>query len=215
MKRLTFSGGDSSSNRSLYIRSRLASLDFKAFQRVVFLWLGASGYHNLRTLARAKRRGRGSVGPDFLVQAGDGGVEVAVQIRHWRSPLTKRAVDELRGILLRDSIPTGMIICPSPVSRAALIAAADFTGRPIRLIGLESLSNSMQLLGLGSSAFFRTIGALNLGLAQVSSHRARSRFESADDLTWPEDPGPDLTPWFIAGIFLMALFVWLASGGLR
>ena len=121
---------DSNSNRSFYVRSMLSSLDFKSFQRVVWLWLGANGYERLRMLNRPRRRGRGSVGPDFLIQIGEDGIDVAVQIRHWRSPLSKRAVDEMRGILLRDQIPAGMIVCSSLVSRAARMAAADFSGRP-------------------------------------------------------------------------------------
>ncbi len=214
MSRVSLSRCDSDSSRSLYVRSVLSSLDFKSFQRVVWLWLGANGYERLRTLNRPRRRGRGSVGPDFLIQIGEDGIDVAVQIRHWRSPLSKRAVDEMRGILLRDQIPAGMIVCSSLVSRAARMAAADFSGRPVRVIGLESLTESMIELGLGNSTFFRSIGALSLGLPGTVSHQSAlgqtDEFESS-----PDGPKPDRLSWVLAGVLLFLLVLWFAKGFLE
>lgn len=202
---------DSNSNRSFYVRSMLSTLDFKSFQRVVWLWLGASGYHCIRTLNRPNGRGRGSVGPDFLIQVGENGIDVAVQIRHWKSPLSKRAVDELRGILLRDQIPAGMIVCPSRVSRAARIAAADFSGRPVRVVGLESLAESMIELGLGNATFFRSIGALSLGLPGTVSHLS-ALGQTAEFDSSPEGPKPDRVSWVLAGALLLLLVLWFAKG---
>lgn len=213
MSRPDFSSCDSNSSRNSYIRSKLSSLDFKAFQRVVLLWLGANGYQNIRKLGRSARRGRGAVGPDFLVRVGKDGLDVAVQIRHWRSPLTKRAVDELRGFLLRYQIPAGMIVCPSNVSRAAWIAAADFTGRPIRLIGVDRLAASMSELGLGSSAFFRTITVTSLGLrAKESVNKA---FSQLIDVNSPDAPEPDRSYLLLALILACLLLLWLSFWGTR
>lgn len=198
---------DDNSNSSFSMRSALASLDFKSFQRAVWLWLGASGYRNLRTLARGNRRGRGSVGPDFLIQVGEDGMDVAVQIRHWRSPLTKRAVDELRGILLRDQIPAGMIVCPSQISRAARIAASDFSGRPIRVVGMESLADSMEALGLSTSAFFRSIHAMSLGMP--AKQRIHRRTTQPLDFDSPPEPEPDIRIVAVALGALIILFFWL------
>lgn len=206
----TFSRRDSNSSRSFYVRSMLSGLDFKSFQLVVWLWLGASGYHKLRALNRPRRRGRGSVGPDFLIQVGEDGIDVAVQIRHWTSPLTKRVVDELRGILLRDQIPAGMIVCPTTVSKAARFAAADFTGRPIRIIGIESLADSMIALGLGDSTFFRSVGALALGQPDKSSQRLFDL--PADFASSSDDPGPDRISWILAGVLVLLLILWFLKG---
>jgi hypothetical protein len=211
MKPFGISNGDRNSNSSFYVRSSLCRLDFKSFQRVVWLWLGASGYRNLRTLSRGKQRGRGAVGPDFLVQVGDDGFEVAVQIRHWKSPLTKRAVDELRGGLLRDAIPAGMIVCPAQISRAARSAAASYPGRPIRLIGLERLADSLTALELDDSAFFRTIGAMSLGVP-VGVGPSHRRKRSIDLVTTPDGPqhvGLDL---ILAGVLLILLILWVVKG---
>lgn len=202
---------DSNSSRSLYVRSMLSGLDFKSFQRIVWLWLGASGYHCIRTLNRPLRRGRGSVGPDFLVQIGEDGIEVAVQIRHWRSPLSKRAVDELRGILLRDQIPAGMIVSSFQVSRAARLAAADFSGRPIRVLGLESLADSMIALDLGTPAFFRAVGSVSLGLAGAPS-KPRPLSLPAELASSPDGPRPDWASWMLAGALLILLVLWFVKG---
>lgn len=50
----------------------------------------------------------------------------------------KRAVDEMRGILLRDQIPAGMIVSSSQVSRAARLAAATFLVAPSELSDLRA-----------------------------------------------------------------------------
>ncbi len=208
--RFTNSDRDSDSSHIFYLRSKLSSLDFKTFQRIIWLWLGASGYQSPQILNRGNRRGRGSVGPDFLVRIGEDGIDVAVQIRHWTSPLTKRAVDELRGVLLRDKIPAGMIICPSKVSRAARFAAADFSGRPIRVIGIESLADSMMALGLSSPAFFRSIEAISLGLPAIERRKRPRR--TVDFGSSPEGPQPDRAPWVMASLLLILLILWLVKG---
>lgn len=211
MRLFDISRRDSSSSRSFYVRSMLSSLDFKSFQRVVWLWLGASGYQYIRTLNRPNRRGRGSVGPDFLIQVGENGIDVAVQIRHWKSPLSKRAVDELRGVLLRDQVPAGMIVCPSRVSRAARNTAADFSGRPVRVVGLESLAESLMTLGLDSPSFFRSICGLSLGLPETLS--SRRTFGQADEFaSSPDGPQPDRINWILAGALLVLLVLWFAKG---
>lgn len=206
----TFSRRDSNSSRSFYVRSMLSGLEFKAFQRVVWLWLGASGYHKLRALNRPRRRGRGSVGPDFLIQVGEDGIDVAVQIRHWTSPLSKRAVDELRGILLRDQVPAGMIVCPTSVSRAARIAAADFTGRPVRVVGIESLADSLIALGLSNPSFFQSVGAMSLGHQDKS--RQRLSHLPADFASSSDGPGPDRISWILAGVLVLLLILWFLKG---
>ncbi len=159
---LHFSGGNSSSG--FYVTSRLAALDFKRFQRCVWLWLGASGYKHMRSGGRRTERGRGASGPDFIVRVGEDGMDVAVQVRHWNSPVSKRAVDEFRGLLLRENIPAGMIVAKSHCSRAARLAAAEFPGRPIRIIGIDRLVESMMQLEFDLSArFLKMLGKVRLG----------------------------------------------------
>lgn len=207
---MLISRSDSDSSRRIYVRSALRSLNFKSFQRLVMIWLGSSGYHRIRPLNRSHRRGRGSLGPDFLVQVGDDGLDVAVQIRHWTSSLSKRVVDELRGLLLRDQIPAGMIVCPTTVSRAARVAAVCYGGRPIRLVGIESLADSLIAHDLGTPEFFRTVRALSSG----SDQRVRPmiRKEPSEATVNPDGPGPDRTSWLAAGALLVLLVLWLITG---
>lgn len=166
-------GSSNSGYRAL--RVKMEQLGFAEFQRCVWLWLGASGYQHMLFLGRHHRRGRRAFsGPDFLVRIGaDSSFAVAVQVRHWKSPVSRRAVDELRGYLLRYNIPAGMIVSSSLCSQAARDAASEFQGRPIRLVGVDRLTSSMLAMDLGvrdwpldqtiDEAFFRTLGAVSLG----------------------------------------------------
>lgn len=164
---LCISGGNSSSG--LYATSRIAALDFKRFQRCVWLWLGASGYRHMRFDGRRTQRGRGASAPDFIVRVGNDGMDVAVQVRHWNSPISKRAVDEFRGLLLRQNIPAGMIVAKSHCSRAARLAAAEYPGRPIRIIGIDRFVDSLLQLDFDLSArFLRVLGKVQLGYEKSS-----------------------------------------------
>lgn len=197
----------SNSNSGLYAKRRLANLDFGSFQRCVWLWLGASGYQHMRFCGRRTQRGRAASGPDFLVRIGPDGMDVAVQIRHWKSPVSKRAVDELRGVLLRDDIPAGMIVATSPCSRAARIAAADFQGRPIRIIGIDRLSESLHTLGLElDERFFRLIRQFTLGSAEAAPRARAARLVAVERA----EPGfADPTPRFDLLVLAFALLAGL------
>lgn len=165
----------SSDNRhssSLYLKVRMMveSLSFRAFRNLVWLWLAAVGYSRIEPLARSGVRGRRTFGgADFVTRLGDHGqVQVAVQIRFWKSPLSRQAIDEFRGFLLHAGIPAGVIICRSSVSPAARRRAEEYSGRPVRLIPASRLAESMIALGLGVGddrlldfGFFRTLGALD------------------------------------------------------
>lgn len=162
--------GGSNSSSGLYATSRVAALDFKRFQRCVWLWLGASGYQHMRFGGRRTQRGRGASAPDFIVRVGDDGMDVAVQVRHWTSPISKRAVDEFRGLLLRHNIPAGMIVAKSYCSRAARLAAAEYPGRPIRIIGIDRFVDSLLQLDFDLSArFLKVLGKVQLGYEKPAS----------------------------------------------
>lgn len=195
---LRFSGGNSSSG--LYARRRLAQLNFETFQRCVWLWLGASGYRDIKSCGRRAQRGRKAAGPDFVVRLGRDGMEIAVQIRHWQSPVSKRAVDELRGTLLRDNIPAGMIVASSESSIAARVAAATYPGRPIRIIGIDRLCESLEELGIQlDERFFRTLGKISLGSVKSSVHPRQAGLKQAGDRSIDfQLPEPWSFPWLIA-----------------
>ncbi len=142
------------------IRGYLQLLDYKAFRNCVWLWLAALGYQHMLFLGRHHRRGRrASGGADFLVRVNDfSQAQIAVQIRHWRTPVTRQAIDELRGYLLRNGIASGMIISSSDFSRQARKAADSFPGRPIRLVSVDRFAASMMALNMGTKSFGQELG---------------------------------------------------------
>lgn len=222
------------------LQERMRSLSFLPFQTCVVLWLGVKGLRSIRSLGRIHRRGRRELGgADFLAKSPGNGVEVAIQIRHWRTPLQRRVVDELWGFMLRHGIPAGLVICSSGVMRAAETAAAKYPGRPIELIPCELLCSSMVALELGVSeqngrwilneAFFRS--AHQLALANVVS-TILSTSSTAKNLTAESNRskamGMDLSPvsaslrkvgpvptliWVIGALLLLLL--WWLMGVLR
>jgi len=221
-------GSSNSGYRGL--RMKLEHLSFAEFQRCVWLWLGASGYRHMLSLGRHHRRGRRAFsGPDFLVRVGvDSSIVIAVQVRHWKSPISRRAVDELRGYLLRYNIPSGMIVSSSLCSQAARDAVSEFQGRPIRLVGVDRLASSMLAMDLGvkdwpfdqtiDEAFFRMLRAVSLGPdrgvpAPPITHQPTFPVALPD--------APSETRWTISWQSLVTvacaigLLVWVLFGGLQ
>ena len=213
----------SSSNSSVYraIRERLIRLEFRAFQTCVILWLGAKGYRHIRSLGRHSARGRRRIGgADFIAELpGPSNVRVAIQIRLWRTPVQRRAIDELWGFMLRSGIPSGLVVTNNEFFPAAIKATHQFPGRPIRLVSVAQLAGSMAGLGLGvrrtgtdwadDDSFFRTLEALKLGLeshAKVDDGFSLSATKDVKKNGRRSSAGP----WFlfIAGVlFLLWLLV--------
>jgi hypothetical protein len=165
--------GNSSSGLSP-LAERIQKLPFPSFQQCVFIWLGACGYTHVGSLGRFHRRGRRPFGgADFLVKAPMTGCRVAVQVRHWRTPVQRWAVDELRGFMLRFGIPSGMIVSNSKFSPRAIQTAAEYPGRPIRLVSGAELAESMEELELGTMRF------LHLRIPDESFFRSLSRLQFA------------------------------------
>lgn len=214
----------------------MRSLSFLPFQACIVLWLGRKGFRSIRPLGRIHRRGRRELGgADFLAKLPGSEVEVVIQVRHWRTPLQRRVVDELWGFMLRHGVPAGIVICSSGVMRAAETAAAKYPGRPIELIPCELLCSSMAALELGVSeqkgrwivdeAFFRS--AHQLALASVISSILSTK-STAKDLTTGSSrskvTGPDLSPAGVSrevrlipfslcalGVLLLLLLWWLVG----
>lgn len=167
-------GDDSGSNSSsvfIGLLNEVRSLRFSSFQICVFLWLNSKGFRSVRVLGRRHRVGRRSLGGvDFVAKLPNSDIEIAVQIRHWRSPLQPRVVDELRGHLLRMGLPLGLIVTTAEVLKATERSSTEYSGRPIQIVSLRQLCSSMCALELGVNMkdgtwqidgnFFRTIRAL-------------------------------------------------------
>jgi len=228
---------NSSSNSGFYgaLTKRLRNLSFSAFQTGVLLWLGAKGFRDIRALKRTAARGRRQIGgADFIGGfPHDPDVNVAIQVRHWQTPVQRRAIDELWGFMLRQGIPQGLIVTNSVFSPKAMTAALEFSGRPIKLVSVAQLAGSMAALGLGveptakgrvvSEAFFRTLDQLRLAsnLATDLEPARIGRFGnrsvgldsiSANPPSQPEDPQ---SLWWLLIVVLALSLLALALGGRR
>lgn len=180
--------GNNDSNVSKALAYSLSSLDFRLFQTSVMLWLGASGFEKIESLGRRHQRGRRrNGGADFLVLSGGPfGVVTAVQIRHRRTPVPKAAMSELRGYMVLNGIPSGLVVSASKFSPKAYEAARSYSGRPIELVDLYDLAASMAKLGLGvreidgglvvDPAFFRSLS--QIGIASARQARRPQRLKS-------------------------------------
>jgi len=198
--------------------------------------LGAKGYRDICVLRRSAARGRRPVGgADFIAESPHNlGVKVAIQVRHWKTPVQRRAVDELWSFMLRQGIPQGLIVTNSVFYPKALAASLEFPGRPIRLISVPQLAGSLAALGLGveplgdrlaiSESFFRSLEGIRLGSSlmansgrsQGSSGRIGNRSTGLDGVSAgpPFRPNDDQLGWWIVLVMavLLLLGLWFTYG---
>jgi hypothetical protein len=222
--------GNSSSGFSP-LTERIQKLPFPSFQQCVFIWLGACGYTHVGSLGRFHRRGRRPFGgADFLVKTPLTGCRVAVQVRHWRTPVQRWAVDELRGFMLRFGIPSGMIVTNSKFSNRAIQSAAEYPGRPIRLVSGAELAESMEALELGTirflhlripdERFFRSLSRLQFARMIREAHaKATARSKTNSPADRPEATGgvrPTLRILLLVlalALLLLAVAFWPVNAG--
>jgi len=224
-----------SSSAFIGLIDKIQQLPFEPFQQLVFLWLGARGFEHVLSTGRHHRRGRRSTsGVDFIATLPGTRVFAAIQIRHWRNPIQKRAVDELRGLLVRSGITTGVIVSNSKFSKKALESATEYRGRPVQLVGADDLAGSMVELGLGvgrgrvieiDQSFFRTLNKLHFASSPVDAVGAK-RIPKAAGLQhheWSTDKAEDegrsrklMTGPLLALVFLIVMtLLWIVLGGPR
>lgn len=223
------------SNSGIYgeLTTRLRLLNFQAFRTLVFLWLNAKGYGQVQVLRRSASRGRRPAGgPDFLaISPHLPRTRVAIQIRHWQTPVQKRVVDEMRGWMLRLGIPHGLIVTRSSFFPGARRAARELEGKPIGLWPAPRLAGSMAALGLGverqgnrcelAEWFFRGLSQIRLGYSfkdrspgahlakQSAALRLPSIVGTGFGKNWPDGL------WQIVAILLTALLVTFLVGSSR
>lgn len=231
------SNSSRNSNSAFYtLLDRIQNLNFRPFQMCVLLWMGAKGFGQIRPLGRLHQRGRRPLGgADFLAQMPGSRIDVAVQVRHWQTPVQRRAVDELWGFMLRRGVPLGLIVTNSRFMKSAEKAALDYPGRPIQLVSGRQLCSSMGSLELGlaqvrskwilDESFFRSVGQLCFSsiMGKTSPHEGSTRalavrchLTSLDgEPDHPESQPPSSTVWYaLAAVTLaVALLLWLKLGG--
>jgi restriction endonuclease Mrr len=131
---------------------RLICLRYLEFAFCVKRVLEHSGYQRVRLSNRKHLRGRTEEGGfDMIVyqETGLGVVPVLVQVKRYTRPVSRRAVDEVRGAQLRHGISYAVLVTTATISRAARNAAAAYPGRPVRLIDGGELGTMMLAARIG------------------------------------------------------------------
>ena len=160
--------GSNSSSGLLGAITQIRQLDFPSFQTLVLMYVRASGHQHMRSLGRNSRQGRRQQGgADFVaLLAGPDEMRVAIQVRHRKTKVGRQAVDELRGFLLREGIPAGIIVTNSEFQPSASRTVRTYPGRPITLVSNWGLAQFVQSItsarGLRAATFFDSLGKVRL-----------------------------------------------------
>jgi restriction endonuclease Mrr len=132
--------------------ARLLRLPYLAYALCVQRVLERVGYESLRPVGRRHFRGPHPMSAVDLVASLPGPLgsqSALVQIKRYEQVVARRFVDELRGAMIRNGAPSGVLVTTSRFSGRACEAATSVPGRPIRLVNGTELANLMIALGLG------------------------------------------------------------------
>lgn len=216
------SNDHNSDSSSVYraLRNQITTLKFSSFQILAVLWLGAKGFRNICSFGRHSARGRRRIGgADYTAQLphSENG-RVAIGLRHWRTPVGRRVIDELRGFMLRNRISSGLLVTSGTFSHKAVQAALELPGRPISLVSGSQLAGSLVGIGIGADTqgvervdqkFFRSIDSLRLGV-KPNSKQILDRVDFGRASNSPEDPdsGSSLILWAALGLIVAIWTFW-------
>jgi len=134
------------------LRDELLGLSFHGYEQCVRSLLRSMGYAQVRTVGRTHLRGRtlhGGLDMTALSQTGVTRSRIALQVKQYGRPVSRRFVDELRGACLRVGAEQGLLVSTSAFSRAARKAAADEGPAPVRLVDGEELLDLLIGHGVG------------------------------------------------------------------
>lgn len=132
--------------------ARLLRLPYLAYALCVQRVLERIGYEAVRPVGRRHFRGPHRTSAVDLAASLPGPLgsqTVLVQIKRYDQTVARRFVDELRGSMLRNGAPSGVLVTTSRFSGKAREAAAGVPGRPVRLVDGPELAGLMAALGIG------------------------------------------------------------------
>lgn len=134
------------------LRARLLSLPFGAFVRCLADLLDALGYVDVRPAGRTQWKGRNQSGGcdiEACLPSGLGHRRVVVQVKQFGpgQRVYQRAVDELRGVALREWAGEALLLTTGPVSSAIREPAGVLV--PVRLLGDGALLDALIGNGVG------------------------------------------------------------------
>lgn len=187
------------------LRSRLLSLPFSGFARVIAVLLEKMGYSDVSFTSRKDFRGRngkdGSAGGyDLTAVLPSSGVSrrVIVQTKQFNADqrIFQRNVDELRGACLRTGAAEGILLTTGPVSSRLpryLLVSAPFA--PIRLVDSEELLDLLFAHRVGIWREERESNNQRFGIDEefFASLLRKSRGNGPEDCVQPATPSVRVT----------------------
>jgi inner membrane protein len=134
------------------LHARLYELEFLAFEQLMKSMLYKSGFLSVQLTGRTYKQGRTARGGLDLsaYSATDLSSSLTIaQVKQYRRPVSRRFVDELRGVMLRTGADQGLLLTLSNFPAAAHQAAKDSQLAPIRLISGEEILDLLMDYRLG------------------------------------------------------------------
>ena len=131
---------------------RLCELPFDAFTLTVAMLLDKLGYQDIQPAGRTDWKGRNRAGgidltASYVSAAGKRSIAFQLKQFHPTQRLFQRAVDELRGVCLRQGAAEGMLITTSGYSPT--ITGTQGTVAPLYLMGGEELALLLRQYRIG------------------------------------------------------------------
>ncbi|WP_394796293.1 restriction endonuclease [Armatimonas sp.] len=131
---------------------RLCELPFDAFTLTVAMLLDKLGYQDIQPAGRTDWKGRNRAGgidltASYVSAAGKRSIAFQLKQFHPSQRLFQRAVDELRGVCLRQGAAEGMLITTSGYSPT--ITGTQGTVAPLYLMGGEELALLLRQYQIG------------------------------------------------------------------
>jgi restriction system protein len=172
------------------LREQLEQMAFAAFANLMKRLLYQSGYLSVQPTGRKHKRGKKPHGGLDLTARSETELASAltlVQLKQYKRTVSRRFVDELRGVMLRRGAAQGLLLTLSRFSRVAHQAAGASTLAPITLIEGEEILDLLFAYRIG---VFEVRGRWCLDEAYLDFLRERSMstgameslyFKSSDD----------------------------------
>jgi restriction system protein len=134
------------------LREQLEQMAFAAFANLMKRLLYQSGYLSVQPTGRNHKRGKKPHGGLDLTARSETELSSAltlVQLKQYRRTVSRRFVDELRGVMLRRGAAQGLLLTLSRFSRVAHQAAGESTLAPITLIEGEEILDLLFAFRIG------------------------------------------------------------------
>jgi membrane-bound metal-dependent hydrolase YbcI (DUF457 family) len=132
--------------------SQAQSLSFHAFEHLVSDLLERMGYQDVTFLGRTHPRQRTRHGGAELMASAQTGVtaaRVVVQVKQYARPVSRRFIDELRGVMLRLQSSQAIIVTTATFAQPAQRAAVRHPLLPVRLVDGAELGHLLTQYDLG------------------------------------------------------------------